>query len=353
MNDTMHAAVLHGSRDIRLEKVAISQPRNDEVLLRVRRVGICGSDVHYYKHGYCGAFVPTRPFILGHELVGTVQSTGKEVTFPEVGQRVVVNPAASCGHCRPCKAGRSNLCRRVVMLGSASSTPPTDGAFAEYLCVPGRQCHAIPDSMTDDVAALMEPLSVALHAIARANGVVGSRVLVCGAGPIGLLTVLATRALGACLVAVSEPQPHRRRSVLELGADEVLDPTAEDFEERARSVSEGGFDVVFEASGATPAVQSALQVSNRGGTIIQIGTIGTNEVLLPVNELMVRELSFLGTFRYSDEFTQAIDLTSRGRFNLSPLITRVFPLKEISVAMEHACSAQDVIKVQVTTDNTL
>ena len=165
--NTMRAAVLQGERELRIEERSRPQAGAGQVLLRVRRAGICGSDIHYFAHGYCGRFVPTRPFVLGHEFTATVAAVGSGVASPKVGERVVVNPASSCGHCESCRSGRGNLCPNVIMLGSASTTPPTDGAFAEYVVVPAHQCYAVPEQMSDSDAAMMEPLSVALHAIRR------------------------------------------------------------------------------------------------------------------------------------------------------------------------------------------
>lgn len=346
----MLAGVLYGRRDLRLETV--SRPTLDvgQVLLHVRRAGICGSDVHYFVHGRCGAFVPTRPFILGHEFVAVVEQVGAKVVWPPVGQRVVVNPAASCGQCEACKSGRANLCSHVIMLGSASTTPPTDGAFAEYVVVPAHQCYALPESLEDSAGAMMEPLSVALHAIHRASGVAGARVLIFGGGPIGLLTALAARAFGASMIVMSEPLESRRTTSLTLGVDDTIDPGEEEFLEQAVTISDGGFDVVFEASGAPAAVQASLGTVRRGGKIVQIGTVGGTDVALPVNDLMVREMSLLGTFRYANEFPDAIRLVAAGRISVDGLVTGVFPLAEIPRALDSASTNREGLKVHVIID---
>jgi L-idonate 5-dehydrogenase len=345
--DVMRAGVLYGSRDVRLEEFPRPKPGIGQVLLRIRRAGICGSDIHYFTHGYCGRFVPTRPFILGHEFVATVAEVGSGVRSPGSGERVVVNPAASCGHCENCRSGRGNLCEHVVMLGSASTTPPTDGGFAEYVVVPAHQCYALPESMSDSDAAMTEPLSVALHAIHRAGGVAGQRVLISGGGPIGLLTARAARALGAALVMVSEPSEVRRRLAKELVADEVADPADAEFVDKAIALSEGGFDAVFEASGAAAAVRGSLDVVRRGGTVVQIGTVGKNDVSLPVNDLMVREISFLGSFRYADEFPDAIRLVAGGRIGFEGIVTSIFPFTELPHALEVAASCPEALKIQI------
>jgi 2-desacetyl-2-hydroxyethyl bacteriochlorophyllide A dehydrogenase len=346
----MLAGVLHGARDLRAEEVDSPSLGTGQVLLRVRRAGICGSDIHYYMHGYCGAFVPTRPFVLGHEFVADVEEIGPDVSQPTVGQRVVVNPATSCGQCERCKSGRGNLCENVVMLGSASTTPPTDGAFAEHVVVPAHQCHLLPESVDDATGAMVEPLSVALHAIHRGGSVAGSRVLVTGGGPIGLLTAIVARAYGASLVVISELNESRRAMATSLAADQTLDPTEVDFVQQAMAISDGGFDYMFEASGAAPAVRSGFDVVRRGGTIVQIGTVDAGEVSLPVNELMVHEISLLGTFRYANEFSAAVRLLAGKRIDVAPLVTGEFALAEISQALEAACSIDGTLKVHVAMD---
>lgn len=343
----MLAGVLHASRDIRLETVPCPEPRSGQVLLRVQRAGICGSDVHYFAHGYCGKFVPTRPFILGHEFVAIVAQIGEGVEHLSEGDRVVVNPAASCGQCEVCTSGRSNLCQSTRMLGSASTTPPTDGAFAEYVAVAAHQCHHLPSTVPDRAAVMAEPLSVVLHAIRRAGGVAGARIMVVGAGPIGILTALACRAYGSSLITVSEPTDRRRELALRFGADHTLDPRKEEFLDRAQSISDGGFDVVFEASGAPAGVQQGVKAACRGGRIVQIGTVGSNEVTLPVNDMMVREISFLGTFRYSNEFSEAIRLLAARRIDLEGVVSAEYPLAELPQAFALACEGEQSLKVHV------
>jgi len=344
----MLAGVLYGKRDVRVEAVGRPDAGPGEVLVGVRQVGICGSDVHYYVHGRCGPFVPSQPFILGHEFVGIVETTGKDVDHPAVGARVVVNPASSCGQCEACRSGRANLCGRVIMLGSGSSTPPTNGAFAEFVVVPAHQCYTVPETMENSVAAMMEPLSVALHAIRRAGGVAGERVLVTGGGPIGLLTSVVAQTLGASLVVVSEPSSARRSLAAAMGVDHLLDPGSADIEKHGIEITGGGFDKVFEASGAEPAVKGAMTMVRRGGTVVQIGTVGHNHVTLPVSDLMLREISLLGTFRYANEFPEAIRLAASGRIEALPsFVTGVFPLEDIEQAMNVACAGDRDLKVQM------
>jgi L-idonate 5-dehydrogenase len=343
----MKAAVLHGARDIRIEPYRQPDLRPGMVMLRSRRVGICGTDLHYYEHGYNATFVPDRPFILGHELTGEVVAVADDVEMVKPGQRVAVNPARGCGFCAYCKGGQINLCRKTIMLGSASTTPPTDGALAEFLTVRADQCHLLPDDMDDGAGAMMEPLSVALHAVKRAGTVSGKRVLVTGGGTIGLLVALTARAFGAVPVAVSDIVSARRSKAIELGVDVALDPAAPDLADQVRELTGLGFDMVFEASGAARALRSAFDLVRPGGTIVQIGTVGTADIPIPVNQLMVREINFRGSMRYGDTFDEAIRLVAAERIKVQPFVNHVFALEDSVKALEFAADRSVALKVQI------
>jgi L-idonate 5-dehydrogenase len=346
-NTTMTAAVLHGTKEIKIEAQPMPELKPGMVLLRVRRAGICGSDLHYFEHGYCAAFVPTRPFILGHEFTAEVAALGDGVDTVKTGTRVTVNPARSCGFCEYCKGGHPNLCRKIIMLGSASTQPPTDGAFAEFVTVRAGQCHALPPEMDDSLGAMMEPFAVALHAAKRAGTISGKRVLVAGGGPIGLLVAMTARTFGAVPVALSDIVASRRETARRLGADVTLDPSAKNLAEQVREIAGDGFDVVFEASGARPALRQAFDLVRPGGTIVQIGTLGTDDVPLPANLLMNREINFVGSMRYGDVFDEAIRLVAAKRIDLGPLITGVLPLSKADQALRLAADKNQVLKVQL------
>jgi L-idonate 5-dehydrogenase len=343
----MKAAVLHGVGDIRIESYRQPELHPGMVLLRTRRVGICGSDLHYYQLGHVGSFVPDRPFILGHELTAEVEAIAGDVETVKIGQRVTVNPARACGFCAYCKSGQINLCRKTIMLGSASTKPPTDGALAEFLTVRADQCHPLPAEMDDATGAMMEPLSVALHALQRAGTVSGKRVLVTGGGAIGLLVAITARAFGAVPVAVSDIVVVRREKAIELGVDVALDPLAADLRDQVRALTGDGFDMIFEASGAPPALRAAFDLVRPGGTIVQIGTVGTADIPIPVNQLMVREINFRGSMRYGDTFDEAIRLVAGGRVNVQPFVNRVFALDDSVNALQFAADKSLALKVQI------
>src|ERR1700722_18586745 len=343
----MKAAGLHGARDLRIEPHRQPELHPGMVLLRPRRGGICGTDLHYYEHGHNATFVPDRPFILGHEFTAEGGAAAPGGDAVKVGQRVTVNPARACGFCAYCKGGQINLCRKTIMLGSASTTPPTDGALAEWVTVRADQCHLLPADMDDGIGAMMEPLSVALHAVKRAGTISGKRVLVTGGGTIGLLVAMTARAFGAVPVAVSDIVAERRAKALEVGADVALDPRASDLHDKVRELTGLGFDMVFEASGAPPALRAAFDLVRPGGTIVQIGTVGTADIPLPVNQLMVKEINFRGSMRYGDTLDEAIRLVAAGRIKVQPFINHVFGLDDSVKALQFAADRSVALKVQI------
>lgn len=343
----MKAAILYGAKDIRVEERSMPAVFPGMILLRNRRVGVCGSDIHYFEHGHCGRFVPDRPFVLGHEVSAEVAEVGPGVEGLSVGQRVTVNPARSCGRCLNCRRGRQNLCQNIMMLGSASTVPPRDGAFAEFTAVYADQCRVLPESIDDGVAALIEPLAVALHAIARAGNVSGKKVLVAGAGTIGILLAATLRAFGALSVCASDVIAQRRAKALEVGADIVLDPTSAEILAEAQTIAKDGFDLIFEASGSASALRQAFHLIALGGSIIQIGTLGDAEVPLPANLLMNREINLMGSMRYGADFDDAIALAQAQRVDFRRFISHVMPIDSVGEALLLASDRSNSLKVQL------
>jgi L-idonate 5-dehydrogenase len=347
MSTLMKAALLYGARDIRVEQYRRPELLAGMVLLRNRRVGICGSDLHYYQDGHCGASTPDRPFVLGHEFAAEVASVADGVDTVRVGQRVTANPARACGFCDYCKAGRGNLCRKTIMLGSASTKPPTNGAMAEYVLVRADQCHALPDEIDDTLGTMIEPFAVALHAVKRSGGVSGKRVLVLGAGTIGRLVAITAKAFGAVPVAITEIVAARRAMAAEGGVDVVFDPDASDFFDKVREFTGDGFDVIFEASASIRALRQAFEVIRPGGTIVQIGTLPNEDIALPALRLMTREFNYIGSQRYGNVFDEAIRLVASGRVNLRPLYTGEFAQDESARAFEVAGDKARSLKIQI------
>jgi L-idonate 5-dehydrogenase len=342
----MNAFLFHGANDLRPADLPRPVPGEGQALVRVRRAGICGSDIHYFTHGRVGRFVPNRPFVLGHEFAGEVVELGSGTDASLLGARVAVDPSQPCGRCKHCRTGRYNLCLKMRFFGSASCDPHLDGGFAEYVVAPAGNCFRVPDEVGWGEAALLEPLSVALHAVLRAGPVVGRSVLVTGGGTIGLLVAQVARASGATPVVVSDPGPFARASALEFGVDAVLDPASTSFGTDAAELSHGGFDVGVEASGSPRALGQLVASVERGATIVQVGTLPA-EVTLPLNDIMARELTLAGSFRFANVFEAALRLLVTRRIDVRPIVSEVLPLACMGEAMAKAVGKDSVIKVQV------
>jgi L-idonate 5-dehydrogenase len=342
----MKAFLLYGAKDLRAHDMDLPVASPGHIMLRVKRAGICGSDMHYYSHGKIGSFVPKRPFVLGHEFAGEIVSVGDGVSPSMIGQRATVDPSIPCGKCKFCRGGRYNLCRDMRFYGSASCDPHIDGGFAEYTIAPAKNCFVIPDSMGWGEAAMIEPLSVVVHAARRAGDIASRRILVTGGGAIGQLMALVARAFGASQIVMSDIAEYPRELAVKLGADAALNALDVDFEAQASALSQGGFDYVFEASGSPLALSQAIASAERGATIVQVGTLPT-PVTAPLNSIMAKELNFIGSFRFANVFATALDLAISRRINLSALISAVLPLSEMQQAMDLAVDKDEVVKIQI------
>ncbi|MGQ0564327.1 MAG: L-idonate 5-dehydrogenase [Gemmobacter sp.] len=342
----MRAFLLHGPQDLRLTNLPVPEPKPGEALVAVRRAGICGSDMHYYRQFQIGSFIPKRPFVLGHEFAGEIVAVGPGVPAARIGQRVTVDPSIPCATCADCRSGRYNLCRDMRFFGSASCDPHINGGFEEFVTAPAANCLPLPDALDWGQAAMIEPLSVAVHAVRRAGTVAGRSVLVTGGGTIGQLTALVARAFGASHLVVSDIAAGPRAFAVTRGADAVLDAASGDFAAQAEALVPGGFDVVIEAAGSAQALDQGLHAARRGGTIVQVGTLPA-AVTLPLNMVMARELALLGSFRFANAFQTSIDLLASGRIDVRPLITAVHPLADLPAAIEAAIHDRRNIKVQI------
>lgn len=304
----MRAAVLHGIRDLVIEERRTPSAGPGEVLVKVSSVGICGSDVHYFEHGRIGDHVVESPMVLGHEAAGQIVAVGKGVAVERIGSRVALEPGIGCRQCSYCHQGRYNLCPDMRFF----ATPPIDGALCEYVVIPADHAYAVPDGMSDDAAALVEPLSVAIWAHRTARLGAGSSVLIAGAGPIGLLITQVAAALGATEIVVSDVDAGRLELAGSFGATAVLDAT---------KPAEGlAVDAFIDCSGAPAAVRAGLPAVRPGGTVVLVG-MGADELTLPLSLLQRREINVTGTFRYANTWPTGIALASRGLVDLDGLVT--------------------------------
>jgi L-idonate 5-dehydrogenase len=336
--------VVHAAKDLRIEERDAADPGPGEVLVRIARGGICGSDLHYYNHGGFGTVRLREPMILGHEVSGTIAAVGPGVTGLAPGMLVAVSPSRPCGACAYCREGRQNHCLAMRFYGSAMPFPHIQGAFREYLVADAAQC-AVADGLTEAEAAMAEPLAVVLHAAGRAGNLAGRRVLVTGCGPIGQLAVLVARASGAVEVAATDIAAFTLAKAREMGADLALDVRADPEALAPCAADKGRFDVLFECTGVAAALAGAIPALRPGAIVVQLGLGG--DMTLPVQAMTAKEIELRGSFRFHAEFPLAVEMMRAGRLDVRPLVTQTFPLADAVAAFETASDRTRAIKAQI------
>lgn len=332
----MKAFLIRGKLDAGIEEIATPQPANDEVRIKVSFVGICGSDLHYYYEGANGAFVVREPLIPGHELSGTID-LDPSGEF-EVGTPVTVHPA-TFGKSEPGIEEMPHLWPGGGYLGSASTWPHTQGGMSEFLIMKKKSVRVLPKTLSLRTAALAEPLGVSLHAVNVAGGVQGKKVLVSGSGPIGILTVAAAKVMGATEIYATDLLPAPLARAKSLGATHVIQIGKD-------SLPENYFDVVFECSGAAPAISGALVAARRAGIIVQVGMLGAGNHQIAVAPLVAKELQLRGTFRFKNEVDQAISVLNENPW-IAETVTHVFSMEQADEAFAMAKDSENSGKVLV------
>ncbi len=342
----MKAAFLTNPGMLSVEEVATPECPEDMVLINVKEIGICGSDLHYFNDGRIGDHVVTAPHILGHEAAGVVAEVGKRVRGFRPGDRVSIEPGVPCMSCELCREGRYNLCPDVHFTGA----PPYQGMLREFLAHDPGFVYPIPDHVSFTQAALAEPLAVAHNAVRRSALVPGETVLVIGAGPIGFSCIDMARVAGAARVIASEPLPFRRAVALKVGADKVCDPGEAPLPELVRDLTHGRMcDCVFEASGSEAGIADAVRCVRRGGRVVYVG-MGRAMVGIPHAEILKREATVSGIYRYVNDFRPVIALLSAGKIHPESWVSHRFPLDRIHDAVAVANDpAADKLKIMVTT----
>lgn len=322
----MRVSVLSAPGEIHVERRPVPRPGPHDVLVRIASVGVCGSDTHYFEHGRIGSFVVEQPLVLGHEPSGTVVAVGSEVTDRHPGQRVSLEPGVPSAFSPETLGGHYNLDPAVRFF----ATPPVDGVFSEYAVHPAAFAHPVPDSVSDDAAALLEPLSVAVSAVRAANVTLGDRVLVSGAGPVGLLVARCARLAGAVAVVVTDTREDRLRVAEAYGATDTFavasaPPDSDPF-------PGSGYTALVDASGAEAAILAGMRRLAPRGRIVLVG-MGSDTLPVPVPLLQERELQLTGIFRYANTWPTAIALAASGDVNLDALVTSRHTLDEVPVAL--------------------
>jgi len=332
------AAVLYAPHDVRLEDRAVPRVEPGDVLVAIKAVGVCGSDVHYYEHGRIGSYIVRQPLILGHEAAGVIVAVGTNVSQNRIGERVALEPGIPDGVCDQCRAGRYNLCPNVRFFG----TPPIDGALTNYVTVPANFAYALPDSISNEEGAMIEPLSVGLWACRKAKLRGGDHVLITGAGPIGLLAMKVASALGVAAVTMTDISPQRLEIAQQLGATRTINVA-----EHPLVQADLQADVLLECSGSQQALMDGIRSLGPAASAVAVGMNPGEELSVPLSFIQNREITLTGTFRYANTYADAIALVATGRIDVRPLITGHYRLEEAEQALQAARRDPTAIKSMV------
>lgn len=344
----MEALVIHAPGDLRVETIETPELLPQQLQVRVRAGGICGSDLHYFQHGGFGTVRIKEPMVLGHEVAGSIEAVGHQVTGFAVGERVAISPSRPCGQCRYCQLGQHNHCLDMRYYGSAMRTPHVQGAFRQRIVCDASQAHKLADHVSDGEGAMAEPLSVALHAVNRAGPLLGKSVLVTGCGPIGAMAVIAARRAGATFIVATDMAAQPLRAALKVGADQVINVKEQPDALAAFTADKGQFDVLFEASGNARALVGAFDALRPRGIIVQMGLGG--EMTLPINTIVAKEFELRGTFRFHAEFAVAVELLNKRLVDLKPLISATLPYRDAGKAFALAADRSQAMKVLLSFD---
>jgi L-iditol 2-dehydrogenase len=321
----MKALLLSQYNQLDVADLPAPVPGVDEILVRVAACGICGSDVHGYD-GTSGRRIP--PIVMGHEAAGVVVSTGAGVSQFKAGDRVTFDSTVYCGQCEFCRQGEINLCNNRQVIGVSCGDYRRAGAFAEYVVVPARIAYLLPEALEFEEAAMLEAVSVALHAVRISEMKGGETALVIGAGMIGLLTLQAVKAAGAAKVLIADIDHTRIERAKSFGADEALLLSGSELVKEVLRQTEGrGVDLVLEAVGREETIAASIASVRKGGTVTLIGNISP-EVKIPLQAVVSRQIRLQGSCASSGEYPQAMELLASGKIKVKPLITAVAPLKD-------------------------
>jgi len=342
------AVFMSGTNNMITKEVPMPVPGPKDALIKVDVVGICGSDVHYYQHGRIGDFVVEGDFILGHECAGEVVAIGSAVKTLTVGDRVALEPGKTCGKCKYCKAGKYNLCPEVEFF----ATPPYHGVFANYVTHPEDMCFKLPDHVSYLEGALVEPLSVGLHASGVGEVKLGDTVVIFGAGCIGLVTLLSCKARGASKVYVVDVLENRLETARRLGATETINARECNAVERIAKLTAGqGAEVVIETAGSEITVRQTADVVSRGGTIVLVGMTAKDESSFNFMKLMGKEGQIKTIFRYRNLYPVAINAIASGAINVKSIVSHEFDFDHVKEAFDFVVSnAREVVKAVIRID---
>lgn len=336
---------MQGTNHMVKKEIPVPAIEDNEVLVRVDAVGICGSDLHYYQHGRIGDFVVEGDFILGHEAAGEVVKVGKGVKNLKIGDRVALEPGKTCGKCEHCKSGKYNLCKDVEFF----ATPPYHGVFANYVSHPEDMCFKLPENVSNVEGAMVEPLSVGLHATGEGQVKLGDTVVIFGAGCIGLSTLLASKARGASTIIVVDMMENRLEKAKELGATHIVNPKEVNGVEKILALTaHKGADVVIDTAGAEVTVKQTVDVLKAGGTIVLVGMTPKDEIEFNFMKLMGKEGQVKTIFRYRNLYPVAINAIASGAIPIKDLVSHEFDFEDTKDAFDYTIQNPDkVIKAVI------
>jgi L-iditol 2-dehydrogenase len=338
MEKEMKVWSLHGVNDLRLETRDVPVLKHGEALIRIKSVGICGSDVHYFSHGRIGPFVVNAPMVLGHECCGEIVKAGPGVNRLKAGDHVVIEPGTSCGKCWYCKNGRYNLCPEIKFM----ATPPYDGCLAEYVSWPEEYLFKMPQAMSFELGALVEPFCCSVAAIRRSEFCPSASSLILGTGPIGLMVLEMLKASGAGDITVVDILKSRLVLAKQMGATNVIDATKQDVAKKVMELtSNEGAHFVFETAGTPTTYAQAPLFARNGGTVVCIGLLLEDGIPMPMSSLVINEIKLVPVFRYSNVFKEAITILQNDRVNLAPVITHRFEFEKAAEAFDFAVSQKE------------
>ncbi len=345
--DKQKGAFMQGIDKMVIKEIDIPKIKEGQVLVQLEYVGICGSDVHYYHFGKCGAYEVDleKDYMLGHECAGTVVKIGEGVTSLKPGDRVALEPGITCGTCELCKAGKYNLCPDVVFL----ATPPVEGCYEEYIAFPENMCFKLPENVSTKEGALIEPLSVGFHAANQGDVQVGDTVVILGGGCIGLVTLLSCKAHGAGEIILADVIDAKLEKAKELGAAHVINSRDVDVKEEVARLTGGkGADIVFETAGSPVTIAQTPFLVCKGGTIVLVGLSAQEEISYNFAQIMDKEATIKSVFRYRNIYPKAIAAVASGAIDVESIVTHEFDLEHIQEAFDEAVNNKtDLVKAVI------
>ncbi len=341
----MKAAVMTEPGKISIVKKDIPKIKDNQVLIKIEHVGICGSDIHYYEHGRIGDFIVKDPIILGHECAGRVMEVGGKTKSLKKGDLVALEPGITCGECEFCKSGKYNLCPDVEFL----ATPPYDGAFVEYIAYPENMCFKLPDGMDTVEGALIEPLAVGFHAANQADAQIGESAVILGAGCIGLVTLMSLLARGVKEVYIVDLIDLRLEKAVDIGAKKALNAKEVNVVEEIMNLTNNeGVDIVIETAGSKIATQQTVDLVKRGGKIVLVGMAANPVIEYDFGKLQAKEAVLNTVFRYRNIYPAAIKAVGDKIIDVKQIVTDTFGFTDIKKALDYNIeNKSDTVKIVI------